>query len=252
MGENSAISWTDHTSNAWWGCTEVTSACDNCYARIWAKRIRNMDWGKGTPRVKIKSAYKDLRKWDRKARQEGIIRKVFAHSMSDVFDQEVPDEWRFEEFKVWGETTNLIFQVLTKRPTQPLNYGTLYPVEKIWLGTSIGSNKDLTLADKIVLAPAKLHWISYEPAIGPLDVSLLPAKIKWVVIGGESGKEARPFDIQWGIDVINACKARGIAVFFKQLGSKPVWNGKAWAIKDFKGDDTNEWPHELQIQEFPE
>lgn len=249
MAEKTGISWCDHTLNWWWICTEVTDECDNCYARQWAKRIKGYDWGEGIPRQKTLSAPRDLRKWDRKARDANVMRKVFAHSMSDIFDLEVKDEWRFEEFLAWRNTTNLWYLVLTKRPAVPKRYD--YPSEKVWLGTSIGQKKNLIMAKRIVEAPAKLHWVSYEPAIDTLPIHRLPKEIKWVVIGGESGSRARPFNLEWAFETVQACKELGIYCFVKQLGAKPMWKGNSFIISDSHGKNMYEWPEELRIQEFP-
>jgi len=250
MGEFTGITWADHTSNYWWGCDEVTDACDNCYAREWAVRMKGLGWGKGVPRLKMPNAARDLRKWDHKAKRDGVMRKVFAHSMSDIWDVEVPDEWRIEEFSAWAQTTNLWFLALTKRPSMPKHYN--YPAEKVWLGTSLGSDKDLIMAERIVECPARLHWVSYEPAIGHLSIHKLPELIKWVVIGGESGKNARPFDLQWAFDTAQACKETGRTLFVKQLGAKPIYKGFGWGISDTHGKIMSEWPQELRIQEFPD
>lgn len=249
MGYRTGITWCHHTLNWWWICTEISPECDNCYARIWAKRIAGYDWGKGIPRQKIQSAARELRKWDRKAREANEMKRVFAHSMSDVFDLEVDDSWREEEFAAWRKTTNLWYLVLTKRPGVTKHYN--YPAEKVWLGTSIGQIKNIGMAEKIVEAPALLHWISYEPAIGFLPVEKLPKQIKWVVIGGESQVGARPFELEWAFDTVKACKDLGISCFVKQLGAKPFYRGKPWPISDSMGKIMEEWPEEIRVQEFP-
>lgn len=251
MGEFTGISWTDHTLNWWWGCDEVTEACDNCYARSWAAYTRGMKWGKGSERILTKSAPKDLVKWDRKAGDDGVIRKVFAHSMSDIFDAEVPNEWRQEEFKAMAFTENLIFQFLTKRPGLIDHSKAPYPVDKVWLGTSLGGNKDIPLAFKLVEKPARLHWISYEPAIDELDIASLPKEIKWVVIGGESGKNARQFKVEWAKRTIRDCQKRGISVFVKQYGKKPTISGRNFFVSDSHGKIMSEWVPETRVQEFP-
>lgn len=248
MAEKTGITWTDHTLNWWWGCTEVTNECDNCYAREWAARLKGMAWGDNAPRIKTKSAPNELCKWDRKARKVGVMRRVFAHSMSDVFDLKVDDTWRDEEFAAWRKTTNLWFLVLTKRPAIPKRYD--YPHEKVWLGTSIGQEKNIVMAERIIESPARLHWISYEPAIGELPIHKLPREIKWIVIGGESG-DARPFHLEWAFDTVKACKQLGIACFVKQLGAKPFYRGKPFPVSDSHGEIMSEWPDELRVHEFP-
>jgi len=250
MGEITGITWADSTLNWWWVCSKVTDACDNCYAEEWAARIKGASWGDAAPRLKIKSAPALLRKIDKRGRSEGTMKKVFAHSMSDIFDVLAPDEWREEEFAAWEKTTNIWFLALTKRPAMPKKYN--YPHEKVWLGTSLGSDKDLIMAEKIVECPACLHWVSYEPAIGHLSIQKLPDPIKWVVIGGESGNNARPFHMEWAYDAIAACRERGITVFMKQLGAKPFFDGKPYPISDTHGKILGEWPEDLRIQEFPD
>lgn len=249
MAEKTGIAWTDSTVNFWWGCTKVTSACDHCYAEDWAGRMRKMKWGSGAERVLIKSAPGLLRKIDRQAKKENRTAKVFMHSMSDIFDQEVPDEWRERVFDSWRATSNVWIQALTKRPAMVKRYS--YPAERVWLGTSLGSDADLPLAYKIVEAPASLHWISYEPAIGSLSIDKLPKEIKWVVVGGESGKGARPFDLQWAFDTVSQCRARGIACFVKQLGAVPVIGEGIYPTSDSHGKILSEWPEALRVQEFP-
>lgn len=105
-----------------------------------------------------------LKRWDRLAEEDGRTHRVFAHSMSDVFDQEVPDEWRCEEFAMMQQTKNLWFLILTKRPEQTLPFLMRYPEfteffkQKVWLGTSIVGNEDMQMAHEIIKAPAQLHW----------------------------------------------------------------------------------------------
>ena len=258
MGDTTGITWTDHTRNKFWGCTMITDACTNCYASAWSKFTRNAlfpkGYVKGSNRVLIKSAtLGQLQKWDKQAAAEGRKGKVFANSMSDIFDMEVPDEWRIEEFEWFSQQKNLYFQVLTKRSGYPEKYYQNHPYDpsNIWLGTSLGSDKDLHMAHEIVKAPALLHWISYEPAIGPLSVYELPPEIKWLVIGGESGHGARPFNIEWALETVEACKDLRIKVFVKQLGLHPQLNGKPYLVSDSHGKILSEWPEALRIQEFP-
>jgi hypothetical protein len=80
--------------------------------------------------------------------------------------------------------------------------------------------------------------------------------IDWIIIGGESGPGARPFNIQWAQDVIQQCRSAGAAVFVKQLGSSPVLKGEAESVfcprfKDRKGGDMSEWPEWARVREFP-
>src|SRR4051812_38148133 len=95
MTENSKIEWTDHTFNPWIGCTKVSPVCDNCYAEGVAQRFNMADWGAGKPRKLTSEAnWKQPLAWDRKAQNAGVRHRVFCASLADVFDNEVPEEWR--------------------------------------------------------------------------------------------------------------------------------------------------------------
>lgn len=251
MGEKTAILWCDSTHNHWIGCTEVTDACDNCYARVLAERYGWVKWGHGQPRKLTSEA--NRRKpitWDKKAMEKyGRKQRVFAFSLADVADTEVPEEWHEDFYQLQLKTPNTYWLCLTKRPSVPRRYR--FNVESTWLGTSIGSDKDIHMAHEIVKNPALLHWISYEPAIGPLNVYKLPEQIKWLVIGGESGHGARPFNIEWALGAVEACRDLGIKVFVKQLGLKPQLNGVPYKVSDSHGKILDEWPSALRIQEFP-
>lgn len=169
---------------------------------------------------------------------------------------EVSDDWRREEFGWFAQCPDLIFQVLTKRPAYAYSYYLEHPFDgnNIWLGTSVGGQKDLKMVYDIVKTPAKLHWVSYEPALTPLHVDQLPSKIRWLVIGGEStqGIAARPFHIEWAREAIKDCQALGIAVFMKQLGSNAYLDGQRYKTKDSHGADPSEWLDDLRVREIPQ
>lgn len=261
MGDKTNISWTDHTFNGWWGCTMVTDACIHCYAQDLAKRTGRIPEGyiKGSRRIRSKSHRLPLlQKWDKWATAEGRKHLVFAHSMSDVFDREVDDAWRCEEFTWFAQTKNLIFQILTKRSDYPAEFLNAHPEfiplfeEKVWLGTSLGGTKDLHMADELAKAPARLHWISYEPAITPLELADLPRHYKWLVIGGESGPKARPFDLLWARDTIAECRDYGVTPYMKQVGQNAFMSRSPFKTTDLHGTDPAEWPADLRVREFPE
>lgn len=148
-----------------------------------------------------------------------------------------------------------------------------WPLPNVWLGVSVEDQK--TADERIPLllqTPAEIRWISAEPLLGPIDLSgnrefeLLckravmrgetrPPHLDWVVVGGESGPEARPFDVRWARSIINQCKSARVPCFVKQLGSNPVNNDANRIyipLKDYKGGDMNEWPENLRIREYPD
>ena len=209
-----------------------------------------MRWGKGTPRRRTSTAnWRKPLAWDRQAAAAGKRLRVFAFSLGDVFDIEVPDDWRSDFFDLMARTTAIDWLILTKRPARPRHY--TYAAEKVWLGTSLASDKDLPLAEAIVTAPARVHWVSYEPALGPLSVDKLPESIRWIVVGGESGPKARTFDVGWAREIVAAGRESGRAVFVKQLGARPMLEGAPYPIGDAKGGEMQGWPTDLRVREFP-
>jgi protein gp37 len=107
--------------------------------------------------------------------------------------------------------------------------------------------------------PAAVRFLACEPLIGP--VSLRPEEwiyrqqgsISWVIVGGESGPEARPMNIEWARSLVAQCRAAAVPVFVKRLGSKPVWPmaDPPMKLKHSHGADPAEWPEDLQVREFP-
>lgn len=134
----------------------------------------------------------------------------------------------------------------------------IWPLPNVWLGVSV---EDQNTADEriplLLQTPAAVRFVSYEPALGPVDfvpfLCPMPESVNWLIIGGESGPHARPFDIQWARDVIAQCKAAGVACFVKQLGRNPVTDGTFYALDIDKGHggEMLEWPADLRVREFP-
>lgn len=222
MGEQTIIAWTDHTFNIAWGCTKISPGCKNCYADTFAtKRIGLNLWGpRNARRTFGPKHWAEPLKWDRQAQAEQRRHRVFCSSMCDIFEDH-PTIDRERE-KLWGlirETPNLHWQLLTKRPERildnlPPDWGPM-GYHNVWIGTSIENNEYVWRADHLRLVPASVRFISYEPALGPLDQIDLRG-IDWLIYGGESGPGFRPHDIQWARDIRRKCEGAGTAFFFKQ------------------------------------
>jgi protein gp37 len=244
MGQNSAIQWTDHTFNPWWGCVKVSPACDHCYAESFAKRTGNAVWGKDAPRRFFgEKHWQEPTRWNRDAAKTGERARVFCASMADVFeDRPNLEDARGRLFGLIEATPMLDWQLLTKRPqniVKMLPYDWLkHPKPHVWYGTTVESNDYIWRAEHLVDVPAAVRFISYEPAIGPLNVHLLPPHIDWVIAGGESGAGARPAQIEWFRDVRDGCAFEGIAFFFKQWGG---FNAKANG-RELDGRTWDEFP----------
>ncbi len=219
MAENTSIAWTDHTFNIAWGCTKISEGCRNCYADLQARRYGWSVWGPGTERrVFGEKHWQEPLKWDREAARAGILGKVFCSSMCDVFeDHPAIDGERVRLFGLIRQTPNLIWQLLTKRADRikdnlPVDWGEGYP--NVWLGVTVENNEYGWRADCLRRIPAVVRFVSYEPALGPLEMDL--AGIDWLIYGGESGPRHRKDDPGWARSIRAQCEAAGVAFFFKQ------------------------------------
>lgn len=239
MAEHSNIAWTDNTQNFWIGCDEVSAACDNCYARDLAKQYGWAKWGPKEPRHR--TSYSTWRKpysWDRAAEKSGIRTKVFTNSLADFFDNKIDPSWRTEAWRVIKETPNLDWLILTKRPQNiskmiPHDW---WPMPNVWLGITAENQDEYWKRRKhLFKIPARIHFVSYEPAVGPLNIQG-PVVPDWVICGGESGNIRRSFDLAWAVDLKQQCEQSDVAFFFKQdthrlpgqrgRASDELWNAK--------------------------
>jgi protein gp37 len=306
MGAETKIEWTHHTFNPWIGCTPVHTGCKNCYAEAQNLRWKynGGTWGKGEPRkVTSASSWKQPLKWAREAAKAGERRRVFCASLADVLDLEAPPDAQARLWDLIRETVvvkpvrylepqdlqrfgGLDWLLLTKRPERwQIIPSDVRPL--VWLGTSIS---DQLTAD--VWGPRLMRaqgfakrFLSIEPQVGPIDLDpMLPGAftvgtsgLDWVICGGESGPNARPFDLVWAYSLREQCRVSGIAFFCKQLGSRPMLSAvrehveqefevpggrghfkmarfeseQELSFKDSKGGDWSEWPERLRVREFP-
>lgn len=269
------IAWTKSTFNGWIGCTKVGPGCDGCYAAALDSRQRwggVTHWGPGVPRYRTSpSNWNQPRRWNRQAEKTGERWLVFASSLADVFDNEVPNEWREDLFALIRETPALTWQLVTKRVGNvarmlPDDWGKGYP--NVWLISTIVNQEEADRdLPKLLSVPAAIHGVSYEPALGPVEwTPWLPTfglktrtdrnfkaanAVRWIIIGGESvqaGHQTRPFELEWARSTIAQCRAAGAFPFMKQTGSRPVPYLKQ---KDRAGAEPEEWPEDLRVREFP-
>jgi protein gp37 len=223
MGINSRIEWTTHTFNPWWGCTKVSAGCKFCYAEALSKRYGYDVWGaRKHRRLMSDNHWKGPIKWDAEAKRKNVHYRVFCASMADVFEERAPEGQLERLWDLICQTHNLDWQLLTKRPERiadhlPKDWGFGY--ENVWLGTSVEDERVLDRIKHLIRVPAKVHFLSLEPLLGPLHD--LPSQgIDWVIVGGESGPKARPVDPAWVRDIRDQCQETGVAFFFKQWGGK--------------------------------
>lgn len=269
MSAKTGIEWTDHTFNPWWGCTKVSPGCANCYAERDATRYGHPVWGPDAGRRFFgQKHWLEPLRWDIAAMKAGVRRRVFCASMADVFEETRGRGLDFrldaERRKLWAAiraTSHLDWLLLTKRPE---NIWKLGPVggwpRNVRVGVSVESQEYESRIIELLESDAPHPWISYEPALGPLDLCLgntAMLSLEWVIVGGESGPGARPFDLAWARSVVEQCRAAGVACFVKQLGANPDGAGFSVAarfrgrLRDRKGGDPSEWPEDLRVREFP-
>lgn len=230
MGKETAIEWTHHTFNPWWGCVRVSAACDHCYAETWAKRLGEVVWGPKSDRRFFGDAHwKEPLKWNAEAAAQGIRKRVFCASMADVFENRpdlVPHRQRLLD--LIDQTPHLDWLLLTKRihlVKKQLPKGYKFP-SNVWLGTTVENQAEANKRIRHLLefsTPA-VRFLSCEPLLGPLDLEAFLVKnengirVDWVIAGGESGPGARPMEPQWPEDLRKQCSAAKVAFHFKQWG----------------------------------
>lgn len=230
MGENTAIEWCDHTFNPWVGCTKVSGACDNCYAEGWAKRTGQAGLWAGDRRRTSEANWRQPIKWNAAAKASGTRPRVFCASLADVFDNQVPAEWRSDLFDLISITPELDWLLLTKRPQNIRRMLRLWHgragaddlVERypnVWLGTTTENQEEYNRRWECLReVPARVRFISYEPALGPLTLMQRQPFPNWVIAGGESGPKARAPWPEWFYDLRQECAMHRIPFLFKQWG----------------------------------
>ena len=175
MAENSAIEWTDHTFNGWIGCTKVGPGCDHCYAEALATTRLGVPWGPGAPRRRTAaSTWKQPRRWNNRAVALGLRQRVFCSSLADVFDNEVPAEWRTDLFQLIRETPQLDWLLVTKRignAAKMVEAAGGWPTN-VWLGATIvdqaEANRDIP---KLLATPGpRFRFLSMEPLLGQVNL----------------------------------------------------------------------------------
>ena len=218
MADRSRIEWTDATWNPVTGCTKITRGCDNCYAERFAERWR------GIPEHPYEQGF-DLRQWPSRLDQPARWRRrrmVFVNSMSDLFHKRVERRFIDRVFDKMEAVDRHVYQILTKRSSLMRSYlerryaGDLAP-DHIWCGVSVEDQAATARIRHLQAAPASVRFLSIEPLLGPVGNIDLEG-ISWVIVGGESGPQARVMRPEWVCDIRDRCAQAGVPFFFKQWG----------------------------------
>lgn len=251
MSGPSTIDWTEATWNPVTGCRKVSPGCDRCYAETFAERFR------GVPGHPYEQGF-DLRLWPERLSAPLRWRRprlVFVNSMSDLFQVGVPDDFVMDVWRVMGLARHHTFQVLTKRADRmerwlrrwadtEMGDRRRWPavLPNVWLGVSVESPAYYGRVRHLQRTPATVRFLSCEPLLEALPDLPLEG-IDWVIVGGESGHGARPMELDWVRDLVARCRAAGVAVFVKQLGTH--WAGQG------KGNRPEAWPEDLRVRAMP-
>ncbi|MBC7920966.1 MAG: phage Gp37/Gp68 family protein [Ferruginibacter sp.] len=221
--DNGVIEWKTTSWNPTTGCDRISAGCDNCYALLFARRLKELGQPKyqrdGDPRTSgpgfdltLHPGALDLpRSWRRP-------RHIFVGSMSDLFHARVPLDYVQQVVEVMRSTPQHTYQVLTKRTRRlaTLSAQINWP-DNVWVGTSIEDARQLHRADDLRRVDATVRFLSLEPLLGPLPNLNLDG-IDWVSIAGESGPNARPIDADWVRNLRDCALQSGVPFFFLQWG----------------------------------
>lgn len=279
MSATTGIEWADSTFNPWIGCTKVSPACDHCYAENYAKRTGQSSLWAGERRRTMASNWRAPVRWNAKrfmqcgecgwrgecdaeligcgrcgssVSMNDARRRVFCASLADVFDNEVPREWRYDLLWLISNTPNLDWLLLTKRvgnAARMLNdecarMGFPWPQKwpNVWLGATICNQEEADRdIPKLLATPAAKRFLSVEPLLGHICLNKIRhpetgmhmsalhrqydgnfydsvAQVGWVICGGESGPNARPMHPHWVRDLRDQCADAGVPFLFKQWG----------------------------------
>ena len=230
MAINSSIEWTESTWNPVTGCTKISTGCLNCYAEKMAKRLlamRQPNYANGFKVTLHPEMLETPLLWKKP-------QTIFVNSMSDLFHDDIPDEFIHNVFNVMATAHWHRFQVLTKRAERLTELSNKLPWnDNIWMGVTVETSDYKFRIDRLRNTGANIKFLSIEPLLGSLG-KLNLENIDWVITGGESGPFSRPVSPEWIYEIRNQCIKTGVPFFFKQWGgfnkkkNGRLLDGKTW------------------------
>lgn len=212
----SKIEWTDASWNPITGCTKISSGCQHCYAEVMARRLCGMRVDKYKNGFQV-TLHEDCLEEPVKWKKPKII---FVCSMSDLFHKDVPFEFIDKVLGVIESTPQHRYQILTKRADRMAEYFATREVPRnVWLGVTVDVKTSKPRIDALrSIKGAPIRFLSCEPLLedlGELDLM----GIDWIIVGGESGRQARPMKEEWALNIKQQVDEAGKAFFFKQWGT---------------------------------
>jgi len=275
MGKETKIGWTatkrqdgswhpGSTLNWWIGCTKISPGCKFCYAErqnTYYKWTDKGSWGKGAPRkLTSERTHNSVFTWAKCAFDHKQFHRVFVSSLSDVFDDEVPDEWRNDLWNALDRAGEIAggyieFLILTKRIE---NAQRMFPERwikdpdgnlhiRLGITTENQDTADARIPILLEMWPGK-NFISAEPLLSYINFKDWITKLDWVIVGGESGPQAREMNWGWAKYAWLQCSIYGIPFYMKQSGSALA---KKLGYKSTSGSDPEEWPEHYRVREIP-
>jgi protein gp37 len=239
MANYSDIEWTGSTWNPLTGCVKTSLGCQNCYAERMAKRLQAMG-NNSYINGFVPSIHEHL--FDLPLRWK-TPRTIFVNSMSDLFLDAFPDEIIIRLFDVMKRAHWHTFQILTKRSGRLLSMSDrLVWTSNIWMGVTVEHDKYRFRINDLRETSARIKFVSLEPLLGPLP-NLGLKNIDWVIVGGESGPNARTMALEWATSIRDQCLKSDTPFFFKQWGGTNKkktgrrLEGKIWDEMPYKGED---------------
>ncbi|MDD2735209.1 MAG: phage Gp37/Gp68 family protein [Desulfuromonadaceae bacterium] len=216
MATTTTIEWTEETWNPVTGCCKVSAGCANCYAEKMAHRLKAMGAVGYDNGFELTLLPERLQQPFRKKKPT----RFFVNSMSDLFHEDVPDKFLDDVFAVMRQTPQHTYQILTKRAYRlPQYFGSQKLPSNIWLGVTVEDRQSgIPRIDHLRNVDAAIRFLSVEPLLedlGKFDLT----DIHWVIVGGESGPNARPMNQDWVLSIKEQCEKSGSAFFFKQWGT---------------------------------
>lgn len=236
------IEWTDKTWNPITGCSKKSTGCLHCYAEVMARRLKAMGQEKYANGFIVTLHERCLNEpltWRGN-------HNIFVCSMSDIFHENVPFEFIDKMFDIIKSTPQHRYQILTKRAERMAEYFTTRSIpDNVWLGVTVEAQSSRFRIDYLRNLPASVKFLSCEPLVedlGELDLT----GIDWVIVGGESGPQARPMKEEWALNIMKQVEAQGARFFFKQWGTwgaDGIKRNKHANGKLLKGEIIQEMPH---------
>ncbi len=267
-----------------WFCSHASPGCIECYAEAINARLgtgiafQAQNAGQVEIFLDEKTLLQPL-KWRKP-------RRIFVCSMTDLFGEFVSDEMIERVLSVMAACPQHEFLVLTKRAARQRDFFSRrggdfflvtpdrtearvlnWPLPNVWLGTSIEDRRRaIERLPALMETPAAVRFVSAEPLLESIIAPLQPYldtvetenngpihhALDWIIVGGESGRRARPFDLDWAAEIVAECQRAGVPVFVKQVGAKPIRFTAEFWCDDPKGGDPAEWPEAIRVRQFPE